>query len=381
MIDLPVKKLEPGMTLAQSVYNTNGVNYLTRGTQLTYKYIERLRQLGVGNIHVMSTAHDVPLRLPEDVLSERTRAAAVKRVYDAFQQVMTNGTFDMPPIAQAAAAIINDIMKRRGNLVQLTDIRIHDMYTFVHCVNVAMLSTMIGVLDGMRGRELSMLCIGALLHDLGKLVVPAAILNKPGRLTDEEFAIVKKHPQAGADRILSMGLPDGEMLAVVAQQHHEHMDGTGYPGHREGKQIHKFGRMCAIADVYDALTSERPYKKAYTPSIAYNIMKHCSPGQFDEHLLQLFFRNVAIYPVGTVLKTSVGHAIVKKAEFGHTERPDVVLFSDLNGHMLDAATHIRLTDRPEVKIEGVVNDQELYHFIHVLGKDPAVFLTEESETT
>lgn len=105
MIDLPVKKLEPGMTLAQSVYNTNGVNYLTRGTQLTYKYIERLRQLGVGNIHVMSTAHDVPLRLPEDVLSERTRAAAVKRVYDAFQQVMTNGTFDMPPIAQAAAAI------------------------------------------------------------------------------------------------------------------------------------------------------------------------------------------------------------------------------------------------------------------------------------
>lgn len=376
MINLPLKELKPGMTLAQSVYNTNGANYLSSGTNLTVKYIERLRQLGVHDIHVTSLTPSVHVPSQEDIVSEETRAIAIKRVSDAFAQVSKTGTFDIGAMSNASASIINDLIDRQGNLVQLTDIRVHDLYTFVHCVNVALLSTLIGTLAKLTRKQLSELCIGALLHDLGKLDVPVSILNKPARLTDEEFATVKKHPQTGAQRILASHVPDAATYAIVAQQHHEHMDGTGYPNHLKGNQIHIYGRISAIADVYDALTSARPYKKAYTPAVAYNIMTKCSPGQFDKNLLNLFFSNVAIFPVGTVLKTDKGFAIVKRAKFGHTDRPDIVLFANKDGNILAKSRNISLEKDNTVNIESVIGNMELLHFIHDIGFDPAKYLVD-----
>ena len=379
MIELATKRLKPGMVAAQSVFNSSGANYITRGVTLTQQYIDRLRQLGVEGIHVTSTDAQAQLPPPEDILSEKTRAFAVKRVYDVFEQVTRTGTFDLDPLSQASAAIINDIMERRGNLVQLTEIRLHDMYTFAHCVNVAMLCSMQGVLLGMNEKELSELTMGGLLHDLGKLVVPPEILNKPGRLTDEEFAVIKKHPAAGAEKILKLNVPNVDRLAIVARLHHEKMDGTGYPNGRTSKTIHRYGRIGAIADVYDALTSSRPYKKAYTPAIAYNIMVHCSPGQFDEDLLKLFFSNVAIYPIGTVLKMSLGYGIVKSVEFGKTERPCVVVFADKAGHLNETPVQVDLSEEMEGYIDTVINDVDLFHFIHEIGFDPASLLIDEAQ--
>lgn len=379
MINLPFKELKPGMTLSQGVYNASGASYLSRGTSLTPKYIERLRQLGVHDIHVTSISPDVHVPSQEDIVSEKTRAIAIKRVYDAFIQVSKTGTFDINTMSHVSSSIINDIIDRRGNLVQLTDIRVHDLYTFVHCVNVALLSTLIGTLIKLTKKQLSELCIGALLHDLGKLDVPTTILNKPARLTDEEFATVKKHPQTGAQRILASHVPDAATYAIVAQQHHEHMDGTGYPNHLKGNQIHIYGRISAIADVYDALTSARPYKKAYTPAVAYNIMTKCSPGQFDENLLKLFFSNVAIFPVGTVLKTNKGFAIVKSAKFGHTDRPDIVLFTNRDGNILEKSRNICLEKDDAVNIESVIGNMELLHFIHDIGFDPTKYLLDGKE--
>ena len=132
MIELPTKRLKSGMVAAQTVFNSSGANYITRGTTLTQQYIDRLRQLGVEGIHVTSTDTNAPLPPPEDILSEKTRVFAVKRVCHLFEQVTRNGVFDLEPLSQASAAIINDIMSRKGNLVQLTEIRLHDMYTFAH---------------------------------------------------------------------------------------------------------------------------------------------------------------------------------------------------------------------------------------------------------
>ncbi len=376
MIDLPLRRLKPGMTIAQSVYNSSGANYLTRGMPLTSNYIEKLRQLGIQNIHVLSTSTNRSFLPPEDVLEEKTRAMAVKRVYDVFQQVRSRGTFDINPMAKASASIVNDIMERRNNLVQLTDIRSHDMYTFAHCVNVAMLSTIMGVLCGFENDKLSELTLSALLHDLGKISIPLEVLNKQGRLTDEEFAVIKNHPVAGYEHIQRMNLPNGELLSVVARQHHEKMDGTGYPDHRKGPSIHIYGRIGAIADVYDALTSTRPYKKAYSPSVAYNIMARCSPGHFDEELLKIFFSNVAIYPIGTVLLTNRGYAIVSKVEFGKTERPVIRVFANKTPALLPSVYDIDLSADQETKIENVISDTELFHFIHQIHFDPADLLSE-----
>ena len=374
MIDLPLKKLRPGMVTAQSIYNSSGASYLTRGTELTRQYIDKLCSLGVNDLHVLSYSSEFKLLPPEDVLSEKTRAMAIQRVYDVFNQLEETGTFDFEPLAKAAATMVSDIATRTSNLVQLTDIRVHDEYTFAHSVNVAMLSGMLGKLANLPMGQVQELTLGGLLHDLGKIIVPPEILNKKGRLTKNEFDIIKHHPEAGFAKIRNMSLPDAHLLGLVALQHHEHMDGTGYPGRRKNREIHAYGRICAIADVYDALTSSRPYKKAYAPAVAYHIMTNCSKGHFDERLLQLFFSNVAIYPVGTVLKTTEGYGIVKKEEFGLTDRPTIIMFADLHEQLLPNPYEVDLHEAPEQLIEAVVDDSMLLNHIRNSGFDPASLL-------
>ena len=374
MIDLPVKKLRPGMVTAQSIYNSSGASYLTKGMELTKDYIEKLNFLGVNDLHVMSYSSDVKLLPPEDVLSEKTRVMAIKRVCDVFTQMEHTGTFEFEPLAKAAIAMVSDIAARSGNLVQLTDIRVHDEYTFAHSVNVAMLSGMLGRLAHLPEADVKEITTGGLLHDLGKIIVPPEILNKRGRLTQNEYDIIKHHPEAGFNKIRSMSLPNSHLLGIVALQHHEHMDGTGYPKRRQGKDIHLYGRISAIADVYDALTSSRPYKKAYSPAVAYHIMMNCSAGQFDEELMKLFFSNVAIYPVGTVVKTTEGLGIVKKVEFGLTDRPMLVMFADRYEHLLPNPYEEYLHERPEHKIDSVLDDSMLLIKIRESGFDPASLL-------
>ena len=193
---------------------------------------------------------------------------------------------------------------------------------------------------------------------------------------------MKKHPADGARRILKMkGLPKSSILAAIAGQHHEHIDGTGYPRGLKGDEIHRFAKIAAIADVYDALTSERPYKKAYMPNIAYNIMHNINRGQFDSKLLDLFFNNVALYPEGSVLKTTFGFAVVKESKFGRTTTPIIILFADVNGKLLNERRVIDLSEEKDgaASIQVVPTGNDLYHFIHELGVDPTYYLEEERE--
>ena len=174
-------------------------------------------------------------------------------------------------------------------------------------------------------------------------------------------------------------LPSPAILAAIASQHHEHIDGKGYPRGFKGDQIHRFAKIAAIADVYDALTSERPYKKAYTPNVTRNIMVNVNKGQFDPDLLELFFNNVAVNPVGTILKTIWGYGIVKKCEFGHTETPTIVLFANMEGRVLPKPEVINLGECAEGNsaIILVVTDGDLLHFVHDLGLDPSIYLKED----
>ncbi len=377
MIKLQLRRLRPGMVPVQSIYNSSGARYLVKGTPLTESYIQKLKQVGIDSIYVMSTNPDIEVKPPEDVLQEKTRAMAVEHVYNLFENVQTQNLMDIEPVEKASDAILSDLILRRKNLVQLTDIRTYDMYTFAHSVNVAVLSAIIGTLCNLDHRRMHQLTLGALLHDLGKTRVPLGILNKEGRLLPEEFDVIKLHPRWGSEMILGLSLADVSMLALPARQHHEHMDGKGYPYGIAGEQIHIFGRICAIADVYDALTSLRPYKKPYPPHIAYHIMKDCSPGQFDEELLNLFFRNVAIYPVGTVMKTTHGYAIVKKISFGKTDRPLVVLFANPDGRPMPPR-EIGLHDEPSEEIVKVLTDADLYTFIHQIGFDQEKLLADDA---
>ena len=366
------------MITAQSIYNPLGASYLTKGMELSPTYIERLEKAGFEGVTVTSLDPKLKLAPPDDIVQEKTRISAIQNVATAFHSVEENGTFDPAPLQGISENILQDIIAQQKNLVQLTDIRLHDTYTFAHSVNVAILSSLLGVLLKLSREEQLKLTLGGLLHDIGKVTVPYEILTKAGHLSDDEWSVMQGHPEAGRQRLKKM-FPNDTLLSTIALQHHEHIDGSGYPNHLKGEQIHRYGRIVAIADVYDALTSVRPYKRAYTPSVAHRLMATCSPGHFDLDLLKLFFDNVAIYPVGTILKTQDGYAIVKKVEFGYTLTPVVCVFANREGKLLDTPSDLDLKEAPKGMLDGVISDSELYHFIHNINVDPAIFLQENTE--
>ena len=370
------------MVVSQSIYNKSGGAYLVKGHPLTGQYIHRLKNLGIPSVSVTSTNPKFRLAPPEDIVREDTRVNAIQRVCTVFEGLSQTGELDTEALQEVSDRIILDVIQRHANLVQLTDIRLHDTYTFAHSVNVAVLSAVLGFLCHYKEKELSILTLGGLLHDIGKIKISTKILNKHSRLDNEEFSIMKSHTLEGAHRIHEMGsmLPSPSLLAAIAAQHHERIDGKGYPRQMTGSKIHRFAKIVSIADVYDALTSERPYKKAYTPSIAHNIMKKTGQGQFDEELLTLFFNNVAIYPVGTVLKTFYGYGIVTKCEFGHTETPIICLFADKKKKPLPNPVHINLKDDGPSAIEQEISGMELMYFTHDLNIDPSIYLTENQSS-
>ena len=384
MIRLPIKKLKQGMIVAQSIYNRKGASYLVKGQPISKDYIDRLNTIGIPTVAVTSSNPDFKLLPPEDMVQEKTRIHAIETVYTTYKNIQETGRLDAEALQSVSDNLILDIIERRSNLVQLTDIRMHDTYTFAHSVNVAILSAMLGVLSNYPQKDLQLLTLGAMLHDLGKIDVPYDLLNKASRLSDAEFATIKQHPGNGALRIMEMKdqLPWPSVIASIAAEHHEHIDGNGYPRGLKEKEIHRFAKIVAIADVYDALTSERPYKRAYTPNVAYNIMVNVTRGQFDPTLLQRFFNNVALYPVGTVLKTTYGYAIVSHCEFGKTQTPTIIVFADLEGHSLKDTQKIDLSAVPEGNkaIQIVISDNELMHFIHELHLDPSMYLAEEQNS-
>ena len=370
------------MVLGQSLFNTAGGSYLVRGQPITIDYIRRLHQLGIQSVTVTSMDPNHKFIPPPDVIEEKTRVNAISAVYNTFRSIEENSTLDVPALQKVTDSIVFDLFDNHNNLVQLTDIRTHDAYTFAHSVNVAVLSAMMGMLCHLPKEELSIITLGGLLHDLGKIDVHADILTKNRSLTKSEFDIMKKHPADGARRILKIkDLPKASILAAIAGQHHEHIDGTGYPRGIKGEEMHRYAKIAAIADVYDALTSERPYKKAYMPNIAYNIMHNINKGQFDPKLLETFFNNVALYPEGAVLKTTFGFAVVKESKFGRTTTPIIILFADTNGKLLDQRTVIDLSEEKDgaASIQVVPTGNDLYHFIHELGVDPSYYLEEERE--
>lgn len=376
MICASTRKLRPGMITAQSIYSYKGGSYLTRGTVLNAQYINRLKKLGIQSVVVTGLSSDIALPPPPDVVREQTRVEAIHSVVNCFE-TMKKGMLKVDDIEKSSEQILVDVLNSRGNLVQLTDLRTHDTYTFAHCVNVAVLAGMLGVYLGLEKKDLLLLIKGAMLHDIGKITVPGGILTKAGRLDDHEMAVIRLHPEAGASRILASGVPDAEILAAIAAQHHEHMDGKGYPRRLMGNEIHKFSRIVALADVYDALTANRPYKKPYRPHVAYRIMTACSVGQFDQGLMNRFFNTVALYPVGTVMKTSCGYAIVRSTSFGRTSTPDIVLFSNNNGDLRKEPLVVHMKDIPEITVETVAEDKELMSLIFDLRVDPSMYLSTE----
>jgi len=226
-----------------------------------------------------------------------------------------------------------------------------DNYTYEHSLNVAVLSVILGLELNLNKNELYNLCLGGLLHDIGKAFIPKELLLKESNLTDEEYTLMKSHAVKGYEYIKG-NFQISAFVKVITLQHHERIDGTGYPAGLKGDKINKLAKIVSIADVYDAITSDRPYKKADPPSEAIEFIMGSAGRFFDFHMAKAFLRRIVPYPVGTLVKLSNGQiGIVDEINESFLLRPKIRIIKQLATTV--KFEYVDLLSQPSIVIEGI----------------------------
>lgn len=242
------------------------------------------------------------------------------------RDVRAGKPLDYEASAPLVANILDSVSRNPDTLVSLAKLRRYDEYTYTHCINVSVLAVAFGRSLGLPRETLQLLGIAGLFHDVGKALIPAGILNKPGRLTDEEFDVIKNHPLLGA-RLLDARRGVPALVVTAVREHHEKRDGSGYPAGARGDEISLPGAMIGVADVYDALTSKRAYKNTIAPNTAMRILFEMRGKDFARGLVERFIKCLGIYPVGSLVRLDSGEVAVVLESNPHSPlRPSVRIF-------------------------------------------------------
>jgi len=228
-----------------------------------------------------------------------------KAVRSMFEEVRMGKAISVEVAGEVVEEISSSVVRNPGALISLARLKTADDYTYMHSVAVCALMVALARQLGLTEEQTREAGLAGLLHDLGKAVMPTAVLNKPGKLTDEEFSVIKQHPVEG-HRMLLEGGAVGEIPLDVCLHHHEKVGGGGYPHGLKGDQIGLYAKMGAVCDVYDAITSNRPYKAGWEPAESIARMTEWSKGHFDERVFQAFVRSIGIYPVGSLVRLASG---------------------------------------------------------------------------
>lgn len=282
-------------------------------------------------------------------LRDRAKAAAKA----LFQDARLGRALRMETAASIVDEVDDAIARNPAALLSVLRLKNKDDYTYLHSVAVAALMMALGRRLGYAGTELKELGLAGLLHDIGKVGVPDAVLNKPGRLSPLELTSVRQHPQIGWD-ILRREAAAGPVALDVCLHHHEKTDGSGYPEKLAGDTISRAARMGAICDVYDAITSDRPYKRGWEPAEAIRRMAEWQDGHFDREIFHAFVKLIGIYPTGTLVRLSSDRlAVVLTQGEGSSLKPIVRLICALpDGEPLDPETlDLHASDDRIVEIE------------------------------
>ncbi|MEJ2142104.1 MAG: HD-GYP domain-containing protein [Gammaproteobacteria bacterium] len=249
----------------------------------------------------------------------------------ALEDVRMGKSVDTEAAKELVTDIASSVNRSPNAMMWLTHMKSRDEYTSIHCMNVCILAVSFGRTLGLGKTELAVLGLGALLHDLGKMRTPLEILNKPGRLTREEFEIMKKHSQLGFDLLNTQGGLPQSVLDIVLH-HHERVNGGGYPDGLVGEQIDQLVQIVSIVDVYDAITSDRCYHDGIAPYEALKNMYDWVNENFEKELVEQFIKCLGIYPIGSMIKLNTGQiGIVVSASEKSRLRPIILLLVNSKG--------------------------------------------------
>jgi HD-GYP domain-containing protein (c-di-GMP phosphodiesterase class II) len=367
-----IDSVEPGALLARDVWGGSaGITPLLRaGTALRDTYIQRLIQGGIAAVYiddVLSAGIDIP-----EVLRASTQLEAGRVLEAAFSEMpgvlaAAGGAMRMEialELRNVVKAIIEDLKNAGDAMLAFTDLATADAYTMQHSIDTTVLGILLGRklfqdygwidFDGTRrydkiDERLIRLGLGLLLHDIGKVTVPSEVLNKKGPLDASEWALIRAYPAAGADMLTDDAV--GPRARSIVRSHHERYDGTGYPAGLKGENIPQLARIAAVADVFDAVTSARPYRAAAPACVGVDAVIAGDRTLFDPEVVSVFRAIVAPHPVGTSVWLSDGReGIVLEVPPSRADRPVIRVVTDHDGTRLETPIEVALIRSPEIEI-------------------------------
>ena len=275
------------------------------------------------------------------------RSATTETLREAMADVASGKGVDAEKVNAASDVITESVLLNVDAMVSLTHIKKHDPYTAMHCMNVCTLVVAVAQADGIDPGYLPVITAATLLHDVGKTRIPLEILNKPGRFEPTELEEMRKHAVYSGAIMREEGGFSDEQIAI-AEQHHEMLNGKGYPYGLKGDEIHPYARMTAVADVYDALTAKRVYKPAMPMYQALMVLHKNRGTEFDEHFVELFVRALGVYPVGSVVELNNKEiAVVFEPNPDNSRKPTVGILTMANGKQRAAPFICNLAKRSE----------------------------------
>ena len=337
MRKIPIEYAKDGDLMGRTLYNNAGCMLLKEGVRLSESNIRKLKSLGCFSIYIKD-------RYTEEVIEEIIKPKTMNRIHN-LQANLKNIIIDFNQtgkveqkkvdnnfknIKEIINEIINDVVFSKNILEHLISISIYDDYTMNHSLNVMMLSTVIGRDLNFNMNEIKKLATGCIFHDIGKTFIPIEIINKPGKLTDEEFDIVKSHSEKGYEFLKNY--TDLSMTSFnIALCHHEREDGSGYPRKLMGGEIHLYSKIAAICDVFDALVSDRPYRRALPVNEAMEYLLGSGGSEFSLETIQSFAKSINVYPKDTLVCLSDGReGIIYEANNIVHSRPKIKVYGESN---------------------------------------------------
>ncbi|MCX7569596.1 HD-GYP domain-containing protein [Tumebacillus sp. DT12] len=351
-----LQRLNQGARLARPLLDEKGVILLGAGAELTPFIIQRLTALGIPAVYIEDGRTEDAV--PDDVISQETRQQALSTIHTTMREMTVAEKFPRQFQQQEVGRRIRDLFdvilgemrSKKGMAINLANIYTTDGFLYHHSLNVSIMSVAMGLEYGLNEKQSLDLGVGTLLHDVGKLRVPQEILNKPGRLTDEEFQAIQHHALYGYEMLRAQD-DISAMSAHVALQHHERIDGTGYPRGLKGDEIHIFGKISAVADVYEALTANRIYRKGHLPHHALEFLLGACGSHFETEMVQIFLKTISIYPVGMTVQLNTGETgVVVAHHIGHPQRPTVRVLQTPDGEELKQPYDVNLMENLTVMI-------------------------------
>ncbi len=351
---IPIECVKENSILGKNIYDLEGRVLLKTGCILTKSLLSRIKKINILSLYIIDDYSSMEI---EDVIKPELRQKAIKVVKETFADIGRIGNVHdfenrsykdfskkeqnyFNSINSIAEELINDILSNENILLSLVDIKNMDNYTYSHCVNVAIISLILGISLNLPKRQLKYLCVGALIHDIGKAFIPSEVLQKTDKLTREEYEIIKTHSRLGYQFASNMG-SFSSYVKMIILQHHERFDGLGYPNGLKGEEINYLARIVSIADVYDALTSDRPYKRALCPSDVVEYLMSNAGTLFDFDMVDTFSKIIIPYPEGTIVALSNGDVgVVKRTIPNFPLRPIIEIVKSKNSEAVGSVVNL-----------------------------------------